>query len=264
MPSFTKGGGARTPLGVNQFLRSKENVKVETYTLDKDSVPFTTIDDFAGQKVLQPGTVMAKITSGPGAGKIGPFQGTSGAGTNEVQTLTKAGTVSGGTFTLAFQGDVTTPIEWNAVAGDVLAALEALPSIGAGNVSVSGGPIAATPFSVTFLFDQAGDEPMMVSDATLLTGAGAGVTVAQATQGVAGTVDGRQTLANIVGLLQTFLPWTLTVEDTEVGVVYECAAVQGWCLEMQADGTYIALSNTTAAAMQRGGAAGKSVDISFR
>lgn len=38
------------------------------------TVPARTIDGNAGQKILQPGTVMAKITSGPEAGKIGPFQ----------------------------------------------------------------------------------------------------------------------------------------------------------------------------------------------
>jgi hypothetical protein len=48
--------------------------------------------------------------------------------------------------------------------------------------------------------------------------------------------DGRQTLANIVGLNRTFLPWQTIERDVEVGVVYECAAVQGWCIELDAAG----------------------------
>jgi hypothetical protein len=48
--------------------------------------------------------------------------------------------------------------------------------------------------------------------------------------------DGRQTLANIVGINRTFLPWQTIERDVEVGVVYECVAVQGWCIELDASG----------------------------
>lgn len=153
MASFTKGGGARTPFGRNEFLRSKENVKTESFTLAASTVPVQTIDGFTPQKIVQPGTVLAKITSGTDTGKVGPFQ--------------------------------------------------------------------------------------------------------------AGVTDGRQTVANIVGLCQTFIPWQTLVRDVDVAAVQEASVVQGWCFELQADGTAIALTNTTAAAMQRGGAAGKVVDISF-
>lgn len=73
MPTFDKGpGDLRTPFGRNQFLRSTQDVKTESYTIAKNSVPVEVIDGH-NQKVLQPGTVMAKITSGADAGKIGPF-----------------------------------------------------------------------------------------------------------------------------------------------------------------------------------------------
>jgi uncharacterized phage protein gp47/JayE len=51
---------------------------------------------------------------------------------------------TGGSFRLEFNGDITTPINFNDTAVDVRLALEALPSIGANNVAVSGGPF---PFS---------------------------------------------------------------------------------------------------------------------
>lgn len=154
MSTFIKGGSTGTPIGRNEYLRSTRDVKTTSYTLAASTVPAKTIDGVAGQKILQPGTVLAAITSGPEIGKVGPFQ--------------------------------------------------------------------------------------------------------------AGVTDGRQTLANIVGLNDTFLPWQLMERDVEVAAVYEAAAIQGWCKELDAGGLEITLTNATAAAMQRGGAAGKGVDITWK
>lgn len=73
MSTFVKGGSTGTPFGVNQFLRSTQDVKVESYTVAASTIPARTIDGVSGQKILQPGTVMAKITSGGESGKIGPY-----------------------------------------------------------------------------------------------------------------------------------------------------------------------------------------------
>lgn len=73
MASFDKGGSTSTPFGRNEFLRSTDVLQTESYTLAAASVPSETIDGFA-QKIMQPGTVLAKITSGGDAGKVGPFQ----------------------------------------------------------------------------------------------------------------------------------------------------------------------------------------------
>jgi hypothetical protein len=139
MPSFTKGPNFRTPFGRNVFLRSTQDVKTTSYTLAMDSVPTVEIDGADNQKVLQPGTVLAKITSGDDAGKIGPF--------------------------------------------------------------------------------------------------------------AAGATDGRGDTANIVGLNNTFLPWQLMYRDVEVAAVYECTAVQGWCLEYDGD-EIVPLTDATADAMR--------------
>lgn len=72
MPSFTKGGGQRTPFGSNEYLRSTQDVKKESYTVAAATVPNETIDGVT-QKMLKPGEVMAKITSGADTGKVGPF-----------------------------------------------------------------------------------------------------------------------------------------------------------------------------------------------
>ncbi|MEQ8852898.1 hypothetical protein [Gimesia sp.] len=57
--------------------------------------------------------------------------------TNEQQTISLA-SCSGGTFALGYGEDTTDPIAFNASAATIESELEALPGIGAGNVSVSG------------------------------------------------------------------------------------------------------------------------------
>lgn len=150
MPGFVKGGSTSTPFGVNEFLRSTKVLQTESYMCAAASVPAKTIDGVTGQKILQPGTVMAKITSGGESGKVGPFQ--------------------------------------------------------------------------------------------------------------AGVTDGRQTVANIVGLNLTFLPWQLMERDVEISCVYDCVAVQAWCKELDAGGLEIALTNTTADAMR----GTKGLDVKFK
>lgn len=72
MPSYTAGGAALTPFGGNEYLRSTQDVKKTSYTLAAASVATETIDGVA-QKIMKPGEVLAKITSGPDTGKVGPY-----------------------------------------------------------------------------------------------------------------------------------------------------------------------------------------------
>ena len=255
MSTFVKGGGAKTPFGRNEFLRSTNPAPTtQSYTLAMASWPQVLVDG-TYQKIAQPGTVLAKITSGADSGKVGPYSAT--AGTKEVQTLTKAGTITGGTFTLGFNGLSTGSLAYDATAAQVQAALNALSTIQVvGGVTVTGGPLNTGAFSVTF--NLGGNQPMLTSVQTALTGST--FTHAESVAGVAGAVDGRQTSSNIVGLLNTFLPWQLLERDVEVSVVYQCVAVQAWCLVLSSDGqTFAALDNTTADAMR----GTKGLDILF-
>lgn len=149
MPSFAKGGGLREPFGSNEYLRSTQDVKKDPYTFSAASLPTETIDGVT-QKVLKPGEVIAAITSGPEAGKVGVFQ--------------------------------------------------------------------------------------------------------------AGATDGRQTLANIVGVNDTWLPWQLMEHDNEIAVTYEATCRQAWCTERDAGGARVALTNTTADAMR----GLKGLDVRFK
>ncbi len=79
--------------------------------------------------------------------------GPGNAGASEVQTLTVKAT--SGTFTLTFSGQTTSPLAFNASAGAVQSALNALSTVGGvgGSVAVSGGPGDATgtsPYTITF------------------------------------------------------------------------------------------------------------------
>jgi hypothetical protein len=76
---------------------------------------------------------------------------------NEKQTLPIAAT--SGTFTLTFEAITTSPLAYNAEAATVQEKLEELSTIGAGNVTVSGGPgdaTASSPYVVEFVGAKAG------------------------------------------------------------------------------------------------------------
>lgn len=137
--------------------------------------PMQLVDSAIGTAHMQYGSI-------PGGGAIGGLylsrsdkanlrrlSGTSSAfstsmlpvGANCVQTLTFIGT---GTITLGFAGSVSAPLGPTATVADIVAALVALPAIGAGNMAVAG---AAGAFTVTFINDLGTtDVPALVVDAT--------------------------------------------------------------------------------------------------
>jgi hypothetical protein len=75
---------------------------------------------------------------------------------NEVQQVAvTGGTPTSGTFTLTYSGQTTSGIARNANAAAVQAALEALSTIGAGNVVCTGGALPGTAVRVQFVGDLA-------------------------------------------------------------------------------------------------------------
>lgn len=82
MPDFNKGGAARTPIGKNVPYSSTKGLIFDNGTFSKDGIPSVTIDGDA-TKILQPGTIVAKATSGTFSGKLGVF---SAAATDGRQT----------------------------------------------------------------------------------------------------------------------------------------------------------------------------------
>jgi len=110
------------------------------------------------------------------------------AAVDEVQTISS--TATGGTFTMSFGGQTTGALNWNSTAAQIDTALEALSTIGAGNVTCAGGPLAAD-VTVTFAGTLAGTDAALITvDNTNMTGGTASVaetTPGRAVQGVLGS-----------------------------------------------------------------------------
>lgn len=107
-----------------------------------------------------------------------------GGTANEVQTVTISGGPTGGTFTLSFNGQVTTALAYNATATAVRDALALLGTIGAENVAVTGGPGPGTPYVVTFVGDLAGaNQPLLVAAHVFTGGTSPNIAVAETTPG---------------------------------------------------------------------------------
>ena len=111
-----------------------------------------------------------------------------GNGTNCVQTLTKGGTISGGTWTITFNGETTGAISATATAAEVQAHLERLASVRSGDIAVTGGPVTTTNLVLTF---QGNYSAKVVPDVTVttasLTGTTPTITPSVTTAGATGT-----------------------------------------------------------------------------
>jgi len=72
-------------------------------------------------------------------GSLGPYlnAGAPVDGTNEVQTITPSAAVASGTWKLKFDGFTTAVLAWNISAAALKTALELLPSIGSGGLTVT-------------------------------------------------------------------------------------------------------------------------------
>ncbi len=99
--------------------------------------------------------------------------GDGSAARNEVQEISRSSGVSGGTFTLSFKGQTSAPIPFAATAATVQEALEALSTVGVGNVSVGVYPVNPRDWWVEFKAALGkSDVPLIVSDGSNLTGSG--------------------------------------------------------------------------------------------
>jgi len=89
------------------------------------------------QLIVRPSSgaiAVAPVSDGVGYSSVQSI--TLGGTGNEVQTITR--TATGGTFTVTLGASTSAAIAFNAGANAVQAALEAMPSIGVGNVRVTG------------------------------------------------------------------------------------------------------------------------------
>ena len=197
--------------------------------------------------VFAPSTAFGTVAVGAGAGAAAYTDSLSippANNTNAVKTITITA-ATGGTFTLTVGGNTTGAISWSATNATLLAnittALNALANIGAGQVVVTAGTLAAGlgTILVTFGGTLSSTTVGAMSATSSLTGGGASVTVAQTiigglqgytpAPGFTATVGGtavNNTLTLTItgngwdkyGVPQTARTWTLVVAATSGGL----------------------------------------------
>jgi flagellar hook protein FlgE len=126
---------------------------------------------------------------------------------DEVQTISS--TATGGTFTMSFGGQTTGALAFNATAAQIDTALEALSTIGAGNITCAGGPLPAN-VTATFAGTLAGQDAAMITvDNTNMTGG---------TASIAETITGRS-VQGVLGSTATasLLNGQIRITDTTGG-----------------------------------------------
>lgn len=109
---------------------------------------------------------------------------------SEVQTVTLStapdNVPDGGTFTLTYRGETTADIAWDATAGEIQAALEALITVNSGDITVS----ASINDGVTFTFaNTLGDVDLLMINSSLTDGAASvTATITETTKGSDGYI----------------------------------------------------------------------------
>jgi len=238
--------GAQIPAEI-EFLAS-EHFETKRVGITLDASFFTA--DANGNKIVRKGTVLGRVTA---TGHYGPYQKT----TSSVQTVTITGSPTGGTFTLTFASQTTAALRYDATPDEVKLALEALSSIGVGNVDVQspngdvinyseyvGDPSQFTPvftetgavggpYVVTFAgtLAEAAQTAITASGAGLTGGSSPGVSIAQTVVGGAsGASDGRE---NPVGFLMETV--NLRFGNVVTGLVIRGSVIASRCPGLDAD-----------------------------
>jgi len=143
--------------------------------------------------------------------------------TNEVQTI-GLGAATAGTVTITYAGQTTTAIAYTATAATVQAALQALSTIGVGNVTVTGGPWPGV-LTLTFGGTLAGiNVAEITATPTGLTGGT--VTIATTTQGFSGGAYGQAQAPPGTQASNTW--WTNLANTTDGTLVDADGAIAGW------------------------------------
>ncbi len=134
---------------------------------------------FTKADLEQPGNFLGLIHNNKGWGSDWPDDP---VGADEVQKITVTD-ATGGYFTLTFGGQETGPIYFDATSADLISALEALSSIGGGNVLVTGDP--GGTWTVEFVGTLGLQDVAMLVATDYLEGDGHSIDVAVEHEGIA-------------------------------------------------------------------------------
>lgn len=152
-------------------------------------------------------TVTGANTKDGNAWGTGPYKDimlNPASATAEVQTVTITGTPTGGSYTLTLAGQTTASIAYNAAAAVVQTAISALSNVGAGNVTVTGGPGPGTPWVATFAASL-GNVAQMTATASLTGGTSPAVAVTTTTPGTSAQPGAMSTPVSTTTALRTMV-----------------------------------------------------------
>lgn len=194
MPFNAKLKASRDALPKPEILATPlETNAVESCVLRAAGVTADTEGPYTGRRYMLAGTVLSKREDGT----YEEYEATgSTEGVSEVQKITiKAGK---GNWKAGYEGDETGNLPFNITAANLQAALEGLPGVEPGDITVTGGSGDATgtkPYFVTFK-DPGNMAAITVADVSLEEG-GDAAEAATVTAGVA-EVEGSQAIAGIL------------------------------------------------------------------
>lgn len=189
-------------------------------TLPNTAVTLTFGGQFTGTNVPQVTTTSTGLTGG--AAVVTTVSQGFNANINEVQTVTSGGTA--GTITFTYNSVTTGSVAWNATAATIQTALEGLSTIGAGNVSVTGGILGTNPVVIKFIGALAGQNVSAITlgIGSLTTATTANTYVVTTTQGFNNNTNEVQ---SIIGTGATSGTFTLSFNgNTTTAIAYNASA----------------------------------------
>jgi len=197
--SFTATTG--TPENVYQGLAAAITTAAIAEFPSAASLPASNAEEahlrLTGPEDGTPYTVTGSTTNGGNAEVDVEVVLSGGNGINMVQQVSLPSGLTGGTFTLSFEGQTTSNLTYDESAADIESALEALSNVGSGNVTVSGSD--SGPWLVEFTSTlAAATQTLLAGSGTNLTGQNVAITTTQ--NGIPGdnhrfTIEGTQLLS---------------------------------------------------------------------
>lgn len=155
--------------------------------------------------------------------------------TSEIQTVA-LGTApdnvpDGGTFTLTYRGETTADIAWDATAGAIQTALEALSTVNSGDITVSG----SISDGVTFTFaNTLGNVDLLMINSSLTDGA-ASVTasISETTQGLDGYISrSSNTVDDVIAGITLHLHDTTDSSGEEITLTRDTESIENYLATM--------------------------------
>jgi flagellar capping protein FliD len=152
----------------------------------------------------------------------------SSSAVSEVQRLAKTTRPTAGTFTLTYDGYTTAAIAYNATLAQIRAALEALPNVNAGDITVTGNRLSETG-DMTFTFSDAlGDVSLIsINPSGLTPPTNSNYVMSEQTKGSDGWINrSSNTIDNVISGLTLHLHDTTDANGQEITLTRDIESVK--------------------------------------